>query len=69
FSEPVDTRAVPTYLAVISHPMDFGTMREKVKAKVYKSLAQFEADFWLVIGNCKKFNEAGSIYWREADKI
>ncbi|KAI9219389.1 Bromodomain-containing protein, partial [Blastocladiella britannica] len=69
FAEPVDTKEVPEYLTVISEPMDFRTMREKVRMRVYKSVSALERDFRLVIANCRQFNPPDSIFVREATKL
>jgi hypothetical protein len=39
FTQPVDPVALnlPTYRAVISHPMDLGTVQAKLAAHLYKS--------------------------------
>lgn len=41
FLKPVDVEKVPGYLEVISQPMDFGTMTEKVTKSKYRSLDEF----------------------------
>ncbi len=41
FLKPVDQEKVPGYLDVISQPMDFGTMAEKVAKAKYRSLDEF----------------------------
>ncbi|KNE59900.1 hypothetical protein AMAG_05348 [Allomyces macrogynus ATCC 38327] len=69
FAAPVDVRDVPEYLLVITDPMDFGTMAQKIKNQVYRSFDQFQADFWKVINNCRTFNARESVYVREADKL
>ncbi|KAJ3365451.1 pre-mRNA-splicing factor prp46 [Allomyces javanicus] len=69
FAAPVDVRDVPEYLLVITDPMDFGTMAQKIKNQVYRSFDQFQSDFWKVINNCRTFNARESVYVREADKL
>ncbi|EGB06646.1 hypothetical protein AURANDRAFT_17849, partial [Aureococcus anophagefferens] len=51
FQEPVDTTLVTDYLDVVAQPMDFGTMRRKVVAGAYGSLAAVERDLALIYGN------------------
>jgi hypothetical protein len=41
FLKPVDIEKVPGYLEVVSKPMDFGTMTEKVAKSKYRSLDEF----------------------------
>ncbi|URD81761.1 BROMO [Musa troglodytarum] len=43
FSEPVDPEELPDYHEVIEHPMDFGTVRDKLLTGAYFNLEQFEA--------------------------
>ena len=52
FQEPVDTTLVTDYLALVKKPMDFGTMRRKLVAGDYGSLAALVSDFDLVWANC-----------------
>ena len=67
FSYPVDTVAIPMYLAWIERPMDFSTMRKKlVDGAAPLELADaylpddLVADFELVLANCMYFNGKGS---------
>ncbi|KAI9152708.1 hypothetical protein H9P43_009504 [Blastocladiella emersonii ATCC 22665] len=69
FTAPVNASEVPEYLTIIEQPMDLGTMRDKIRARLYTSLDQFEADFRLVVDNCKTFNAPDSVYWKAADKL
>ena len=58
FLEPVDpiAQGVPTYSEIIQHPMDFGTIKEKIDTKEYPSPAEFVADVRLVFRNARTFN-------------
>jgi Bromodomain len=49
--------------------MDFATMKMKVDKHVYKSFDEFENDFWLIVNNCKAYNEDGSLYYNLAVKL
>ncbi|KAH8111567.1 hypothetical protein DFH11DRAFT_1512762 [Phellopilus nigrolimitatus] len=69
FLQPVDQSKVTGYSDVVKHPMDFGTMTEKVEKGRYRSLEQFKDDFCLVTSNAKAFNPPGSLYHVEASKI
>ena len=59
FSEPVDPARdnCPDYFKVVTAPMDFGTILNKVYLDIYKSSDEFWRDIGLVIKNCLKFNE------------
>lgn len=56
FREPVDTRAYPDYLKIITEPIDFGTIRKKLEASDYIELKRFDQDCRLVFRNSKAFN-------------
>ncbi|KAL0578297.1 hypothetical protein V5O48_003708 [Marasmius crinis-equi] len=69
FLQPVDTTQVQGYTEIVKHPMDFGTMTNKVARGRYRSLEEFADDFRLVINNAKSFNLPGTIYYTEAQRI
>ncbi|KAF9484626.1 hypothetical protein BDN70DRAFT_872410 [Pholiota conissans] len=69
FLHPVDVANVPGYSDVVKHPMDLGTMTEKVARGKYRSLEDFASDLKLVTNNAKLFNPPGSIYYTEADRL
>ena len=69
FREPVDLEETPDYLACISNPMDFSTMREKVEAEKYSSIEAFEEDFLLVVSNCLTYNMEDTKFWRAGKRI
>jgi hypothetical protein len=48
--------------AVISSPMDFGTMAAKLDGGEYRYVFAFESDLQLIFDNCRRYNEATSIY-------
>ena len=59
FSVPVDPvkHNVPDYPAFVKHPMDFGTIRQKMNKHAYDTdTDQFLADVRLVFRNCEVFN-------------
>ena len=47
---------VPEYLDIVKHPMDLGTVREKLKRGRYPDHLAFAADVRLVFANCRLFN-------------
>lgn len=63
FLEPVDPVAmnIPTYFDYVKHPMDLGTMQNKLSNWEYQSLEDFEKDIKLVFSNCYAFNPDGTI--------
>ncbi|WKX97823.1 hypothetical protein Q1695_013476 [Nippostrongylus brasiliensis] len=60
FLEPVDKRDVPDYYDVISRPMDLRTMINKIKQHVYDTPEEVRSDAYLIVANCKEYNEEGS---------
>ncbi|KAJ6500056.1 hypothetical protein C8R47DRAFT_971212 [Mycena vitilis] len=69
FLLPVNGAEVLDYYDVITEPMDFKTMSEKLEANQYKTVEQFLDDAQLVFDNCKKYNQEGSIYLKNANKM
>lgn len=66
FSTPVPRDEIPEYYDVIDHPMDYGTMKEKLERGEYRSAQAMQKDFILIMQNCLKFNEKGSDIVNEA---
>ncbi|KAK3056376.1 transcription initiation at TATA-containing promoter protein [Extremus antarcticus] len=58
FLRPVDPVAlgIPTYLDIITQPMDITTLDAKLKKGAYGSVQDFANDFDLIIGNTRRFN-------------
>lgn len=69
FAYPVPLIELPDYSSVISNPMDFSTMREKIDGHAYRMFDDFEADFQLIINNCLTFNAKHSLYYKAALRI
>lgn len=62
FLMPVDPVAlnIPHYRQVIKHPMDLGTMTQKLKQGQYGKASEFRKDFDLMVDNCLSFNPPGN---------
>ncbi|KAF3324874.1 Bromodomain and PHD finger-containing protein 3 [Carex littledalei] len=69
FSEPVDREELPDYHEIIDHPMDFGTVREKLEKGEYANLEQLESDIFLICSNAMVYNASDTIYYRQARTI
>ncbi|XP_071772756.2 bromodomain and PHD finger-containing protein 3 [Centroberyx gerrardi] len=69
FAEPVNIKEVPDYLEFISQPMDFTTMRSKLEAHAYRSLADLEVDFNLMVANCLLYNAKDTVFHRAALRL
>lgn len=69
FHEPVDPVAFPQYRTIISQPVDFKSIKEKLDKDAYAKgqphsaiLDDFEADFRLLLANCFTFNAQPDSY-------
>lgn len=60
---------VPDYLDFISQPMDFSTMNSKLENHAYRSVADLESDFNLMISNCLLYNAKDTVYHRAALRL
>lgn len=69
FSEPVDIDEVPDYTDVVKQPMDFSTMRSKLRSGEYKTLDNMEYDFNLMVKNCLAYNNKDTIFYRAGTKM
>ncbi|XP_039203948.1 bromodomain-containing protein 9 isoform X7 [Crotalus tigris] len=69
FAFPVTDAIAPGYSMIIKHPMDFGTMKEKIVANEYKSVTEFKADFKLMCDNAMTYNRPDTVYYKLAKKI
>jgi len=69
FLRPVTIEEAPSYFDVIKKPMDLGTMQKKLNDGLYATKEEFEADFKLIISNCKKFNDSDTIYVKLANAL
>ncbi|XP_067687467.1 bromodomain adjacent to zinc finger domain protein 2B-like isoform X8 [Haliotis asinina] len=60
FLQPVNVKKFPSYKKYIKHPMDFATMRTKLRDNIYKSRHEFANDGRIVFENCETYNEDDS---------
>ncbi|XP_065838820.1 bromodomain adjacent to zinc finger domain protein 2-like isoform X2 [Oscarella lobularis] len=60
FLIPVNKKQVPSYYDIIENPMDFQTIRAKLKDGSYSRKDAFANDVRLVFANCRTFNEDDS---------
>jgi hypothetical protein len=63
FAQPIDPERdnVPTYLQIIRHPMDLGTVRKKLSAGQYQTIRQWKEDVDLIWANSYQFNGRASL--------
>uniref|UniRef100_A0A673K3B7 Bromodomain-containing protein 7-like n=1 Tax=Sinocyclocheilus rhinocerous TaxID=307959 RepID=A0A673K3B7_9TELE len=69
FSFPVTDLIAPGYSLIIKRPMDFRTMKEKVKKEQYQSLEELKLDFKVMCENALIYNKPETIYYRSATKL
>ncbi|XP_077085079.1 bromodomain-containing protein 7 [Siphateles boraxobius] len=69
FSFPVTDLIAPGYSLIIKRPMDFSTMKEKVKREQYQSLEELKLDFRVMCENAMIYNKPETIYYKAAKKL
>lgn len=69
FSFPVTDFIAPGYSMIIKHPMDFSTMREKIKNNDYQSIEELKDHFKLMCTNAMIYNKPETIYYKAAKKL
>ena len=69
FYEPVSAIEVPDYHILIKQPMDFYTMKKKLKQGKYSNVDLFKSDFTLICKNAMTYNAPDTIYYIQANKL
>ena len=69
FAWPVTDDIAPGYSTIITKPMDFSTIRQKIDDNEYKTLTEFTDDFKLMCENAIKYNHAETVYHKAAKKL
>ncbi|XP_047436183.1 bromodomain-containing protein 7 isoform X2 [Mugil cephalus] len=69
FSFPVTDFIAPGYSLIIKRPMDFSTMKDKVKRESYQSLDELKVDFRIMCENAMIYNKPETIYHKAARKL
>ncbi|XP_078256530.1 bromodomain-containing protein 7 [Rhinoraja longicauda] len=69
FSFPVTDFIAPGYSLIIKQPMDFSSMKEKVKKNEYQSLEELKGDFKMMCENAMTYNRPDTIYYKAARKL
>ncbi|XP_065145621.1 bromodomain-containing protein 7 [Paramisgurnus dabryanus] len=69
FSFPVTDLIAPGYTLVIKRPMDFSSMKDKVKKEHYQSLEELKLDFRIMCENAMIYNKPDTIYYKAAKKL
>ena len=62
FAEPVDWEKleIPDYPQIIKRPMDFATIKTKLKEHKYRGVREYMDDMELVFANCATYNAVGT---------
>ncbi|KAM9302440.1 bromodomain-containing protein 7 [Gastrophryne carolinensis] len=69
FAFPVTDFIAPGYSVIIKHPMDFSTMKEKIKNNEYESIEELKENFKQICHNAIIYNKPGTIYYKAAKKL
>ncbi|XP_056645348.1 bromodomain-containing protein 7 [Diorhabda sublineata] len=69
FAWPVTENIAPGYTSIITNPMDFSTMRQKIEENQYSYLDQFIDDFKLMCTNAMKYNHVDTVYYKASKKL
>jgi hypothetical protein len=71
FKFPVDPVALQIldYPDVVKHPMDFNTIKTKLKAGEYSHPSQFISDMRLVFRNAYVYNKPTTDVWKMAERL
>ncbi|XP_056269052.1 bromodomain-containing protein 7 isoform X2 [Pseudoliparis swirei] len=69
FSFPVTDLIAPGYSMIIRRPMDFSTIKDKVKKSYYQSLDELTMDFRVMCENAMIYNQPETIYHKAARKL
>jgi hypothetical protein len=66
FANPVSEFEAPGYSSMIAIPMDFSTVRDRMRQ--YRTLAELANDLFLCYDNCEHYNSDESIFYAEAQR-
>lgn len=69
FAWPVTDNIAPGYSQIITNPMDFSTIKQKIDDNNYQTLSEFVDDFKLMCENAMTYNHSDTIYYKAAKKL
>ncbi|MHC5848197.1 bromodomain-containing protein, partial [Streptococcus pyogenes] len=69
FAWPVTDDIAPGYSSIITKPMDFSTIRQKIDDSEYASLTEFTDDFKLMCENAILYNHVDTVYHKAAKRL
>lgn len=69
FTNPVDRQDVPDYYEIITHPMCWARILEKIDQNAYLRPGEFAADVRLTLDNALRYNKAEDVHARNAVRL
>ena len=69
FKDPVTDEVAPGYSSIVTHPMDFTTIRKKFTTREYGSWQALLDDMMLMFDNSMKYNPADTIYYKQSKTL
>lgn len=69
FAWPVTDTIAPGYSKIITKPMDFSTMRQKIEENQYNTVKELAEDFQLMCENAMKYNHTDTVYFKASKKL
>ncbi|KAK6726761.1 hypothetical protein RB195_004836 [Necator americanus] len=69
FAFPVTPSMAPDYHTIISHPMDFSTIRQKIEDDVYQTITEMRTDAELIVSNALTYNNPNTVYHLAATRL
>ncbi|KAL1739773.1 Bromodomain-containing protein, partial [Schizophyllum fasciatum] len=69
FRFPVTKRDAPDYFDVVSTPMSWSVIEEKLNRHEYWDVVSFKADVTLVLSNALLYNKSATPFYKAATRI
>ncbi|CAJ0962740.1 unnamed protein product, partial [Mesorhabditis belari] len=69
FAFPVTPSMAPDYHEVITNPMDFSAMRQKIEDDKYEEIPQMRGDAELIVSNALAYNHPNTVYHLAATRL
>lgn len=69
FMEKPSKKLYPDYYDIIQHPIDMNTIEQSIKTDRYGTLDDVVGDFRLMFSNCRKYNEEGSLIFKDSNLL
>ncbi|XP_075044957.1 bromodomain-containing protein 7 [Mixophyes fleayi] len=69
FAFPVTDFIAPGYSMIIKNPMDFSTIKERIRNRDYESIEELKENFKQICHNAMIYNKPGTIYYKAAKKL